>query len=122
MVCRRAVQSSLFHDSFSFFQLANALSQLDELIKDQKYAETSQTLAVSDFNAYNVCSINNDTNQAVKELSAPFKSYLSVPQVALIWARIQTLQGELRTKLDHEFDALYVRKFIFFDLTIPNHH
>ncbi|KAH8119366.1 Vps53-like protein, partial [Phellopilus nigrolimitatus] len=73
-----------------FQMLANALSQLDELIKDQKYAETSQTLA------------------AVKELSAPFKSYLSVPQVALIWARIQTLQGELRTKLDHEFDAFFL--------------
>ncbi|EJD03009.1 uncharacterized protein FOMMEDRAFT_108090 [Fomitiporia mediterranea MF3/22] len=70
--------------------LANALSQLEELIKEKKYVETSQTLA------------------AIKELSAPFKSYLSIPQIALQWARIQTLQGELRTRLDHDFDAFFL--------------
>ncbi|KAL5507261.1 VPS53 [Sanghuangporus vaninii] len=71
--------------------LANALSQLEELVKERKYAETSQTLA------------------AVKELSSPFKSYLPVPQIAVQWARIQTLQGELRTRLDHEFDAFFLQ-------------
>ncbi|THH07754.1 hypothetical protein EW145_g3172 [Phellinidium pouzarii] len=70
--------------------LANALSQLEELVKDNKYAEVSQTLT------------------AVKELSAPFKSCLSIPQIALLWARIQTLQGELRTRLDHDFDAFFL--------------
>lgn len=45
--------------------------------------------------------------QAVKELSAPFKPSLSIPRIALLWARLQTLQGELRTKIDHDFNALY---------------
>lgn len=44
----------------------------------------------------------------MKELSAPFKSFLSIPSVALLWARIQTMQGEIRAKLDKDFDALYV--------------
>ncbi|KAI5123978.1 hypothetical protein M0805_006390 [Coniferiporia weirii] len=70
--------------------LANALSQLEELVKEKKYDETSQTLT------------------AVKELSAPFRTCLSIPQIALLWARIQTLQGELRTKVDHDFDAFFL--------------
>ena len=44
----------------------------------------------------------------MKELSSPFKSYISIPQISVQWARIQTLQGELRTRLDQEFDALLV--------------
>ncbi|KLO18398.1 hypothetical protein SCHPADRAFT_993623 [Schizopora paradoxa] len=73
-----------------FQMLANATSQLDELVKEKKYSETSQSLA------------------AVKELSVVFKPYLSIPRIALLWTRIQKLQSELRTKLDHDFDAFFL--------------
>lgn len=88
--------------------VANALDQLDVLVQEKKYAETSQTLAVS-LIGYFLDNLKNrliSYLQAVKELSAPFKSYLGIPRVALQWARIQTLQGEIRSKLDREFDAL----------------
>ncbi|TDL24222.1 hypothetical protein BD410DRAFT_786323 [Rickenella mellea] len=73
-----------------FQMLANAISQLEEFIKEKKYADVAQTLA------------------AVKQLSSSFKPYLSVPRISQVWAHIQTLQGELRTKLDQDFDAFFL--------------
>ncbi|KAF7315688.1 hypothetical protein MIND_00084400 [Mycena indigotica] len=68
--------------------LANALTQLEDLVKDKKYAEVAQTL------------------DAVKQISASFKQYMSVQRISQIWKRIQDLQGEIRTCLDQDFDAL----------------
>ena len=46
--------------------------------------------------------------QAVKQLSLTFKQYTAVPAIAQVWRRVQDIQGELRTKVDADFDALYV--------------
>jgi vacuolar protein sorting-associated protein 53 len=54
----------------------------------KQYAEISQTLA------------------AVKQIAVSFKSYTSVHRMSQAWRRIQTIQGELRSMLDKEFDAL----------------
>ncbi|KII92548.1 hypothetical protein PLICRDRAFT_37313 [Plicaturopsis crispa FD-325 SS-3] len=71
--------------------LANALTQLDDLITEKKYADIAQTLA------------------AVKQLSASFKPYTSVHRISQVWTRIQQLQGTLRTHLDADFDAFYLQ-------------
>ncbi|KAJ7217738.1 Vps53-like protein [Mycena pura] len=70
--------------------LVNALTQLEDFVKEKKYGEIAQTLA------------------AVKQISASFKQYTSVQRIAQIWKRIQELQGELRTLLEHDLDALQV--------------
>ncbi|KIJ68088.1 hypothetical protein HYDPIDRAFT_173763 [Hydnomerulius pinastri MD-312] len=71
--------------------LVNALTQLEDQVKEKRYAEVAQTLA------------------AVKQISASFKSYTSVHRIMQIWKRIQQIQGEIRTQLDAEFDAFYLQ-------------
>ncbi|KAG9316811.1 Vps53-like protein [Chiua virens] len=74
--------------------LVNALTQLEEQVKEKKYAEVAHSLA------------------AVKQLSASFKSYTSVHRIMQVWKRIQQVQGEIRTQLDAEFDSLCVHVII----------
>ncbi|KAF8893571.1 Vps53-like protein [Infundibulicybe gibba] len=71
--------------------LVNALTQLDDLIVEKKYADIAQTLS------------------AVKQISASFKPYTSVPRIAQIWKRMQEVQGKLRTQVDQEFDNFYLQ-------------
>ncbi|KAJ7495902.1 Vps53-like protein [Mycena galericulata] len=71
--------------------LVNALTQLEDFVKEKKYGEVAQTLA------------------AVKQISASFKQYTSVQRISQVWKHIQELQGELRTHLDHDFDAFYMQ-------------
>ncbi|KAI0316499.1 Vps53-like protein [Amylostereum chailletii] len=71
--------------------LVNAMSQLDDYVKDKKYPEITQSLA------------------AVKEISASFKPYTSVPRIAQLCRRIQELQGEIRTILEADFDSFYLQ-------------
>ncbi|KAJ6594211.1 Vps53-like protein [Mycena capillaripes] len=71
--------------------LVNALTQLEDFVKEKKYGEIAQTLA------------------AVKQISASFKPYTSVQRISQVWKHIQELQGELRTHLDHDFDAFYLQ-------------
>ncbi|KAF9243086.1 Vps53-like protein, partial [Melanogaster broomeanus] len=71
--------------------LVNALTQLEDQAKEKRYAEVAQSLA------------------AVKQISSSFKSYTSVHRIMQVWKRIQQVQGEIRTQLDAEFDALYLQ-------------
>jgi len=71
--------------------LVNALTQLEDFVKEKKYSDIAQTLA------------------AVKQISASFKPYTSVERISQLWKRIQELQGELRSQLDADFDAFYLQ-------------
>ncbi|KAJ7902181.1 Vps53-like protein [Mycena olivaceomarginata] len=71
--------------------LVNALTQLEDFVKEKKYADVAQTLA------------------AVKQISVFFKPYISVQRISQVWKHIQELQGEIRTHLDHDFDAFYLQ-------------
>ncbi|KAF5385912.1 hypothetical protein D9615_002629 [Tricholomella constricta] len=71
--------------------LVNALTQLEDLVRDKKYSEVAQTLA------------------AVKQISATFKSYTAVQRVAQVWKRIQETQGDLRNQIDADFDAFILQ-------------
>lgn len=41
-------------------------------------------------------------------MSLTFKPYTAVPTIAQVWRRVQDIQGQLRTKVDTDFDALCV--------------
>ncbi|KAF8271309.1 Vps53-like protein [Lactarius quietus] len=69
--------------------LVHALSQLEDYVKDKKYSDITQSLS------------------AVKQISASFKPYTSVPRISQHWKRIQELQGEIRTLLESDFDTYY---------------
>ncbi|KAH9484873.1 Vacuolar protein sorting-associated protein 53-like protein [Psilocybe cubensis] len=71
--------------------LVNALTQLEDLIKEKKYSEVAQTLA------------------AVKQISSSFKSYTAVPRINRVWKHIQDVQARLKTQLDADFDAFYLQ-------------
>ncbi|OSD06968.1 hypothetical protein PYCCODRAFT_1431153 [Trametes coccinea BRFM310] len=71
--------------------LVNALSQLEDQIKERKYHDIVQTLA------------------AVKQIGASFKPYTSVQRIAQIWRRIQEIQTELRSMIDADWDKFYVQ-------------
>ncbi|KAJ6498983.1 Vps53-like protein [Mycena sanguinolenta] len=71
--------------------LVNALTQLEDFVKEKKYADVAQTLA------------------AVKQISAFFKPYTSVQRISQVWKHIQELQGDIRTHIDHDFDAFYLQ-------------
>ncbi|KAF9479029.1 hypothetical protein BDN70DRAFT_921489 [Pholiota conissans] len=72
--------------------LVNALTQLEDLMKEKKYSEVAQSLA------------------AVKQISdTSFKTYTSVPRINKVWKRIHEIQGQLRTQLDADFDAFYLQ-------------
>ncbi|PPQ89469.1 hypothetical protein CVT25_011995 [Psilocybe cyanescens] len=71
--------------------LVNALTQLEDLVKEKKYSEVAQTLA------------------AVKQISASFKSYTAVPRINRVWKHIQDIQTRLRAQLDADFDSFYLQ-------------
>ncbi|KAJ7497608.1 Vps53-like protein [Mycena latifolia] len=71
--------------------LVNALTQLEDSVKEKKYGEVAQSLA------------------AVKQISASFKQYTTIQRISQVWKHIQEIQGELRTHLDHDFDAFYLQ-------------
>ena len=81
---------------------------MEDLIKEKKYSEISQTLSVSLL----VCLQSPPrvivSSQATKQISASFKSYTAVPPIARVWKRMQEIQSQLRTQLDADFDSLYV--------------
>ncbi|KDQ27540.1 hypothetical protein PLEOSDRAFT_1104224 [Pleurotus ostreatus PC15] len=67
--------------------LVNALSQLEDLIKERQYGDIAQTLS------------------AVKQISSTFKPFSSIHRIAQILKRIQEVQGELRGMIDADFDT-----------------
>ncbi|KAG6819237.1 hypothetical protein H0H93_013895 [Arthromyces matolae] len=69
----------------------NALSQLEDLVKEKKYNEVSDTLAV------------------VKQIFTTFKTYTGVPRISQVWKRIQEIQGELRSLIEADFDAFILQ-------------
>ncbi|KAJ8597452.1 hypothetical protein M405DRAFT_454042 [Rhizopogon salebrosus TDB-379] len=71
--------------------LVNALTQLEDQVKEKRYSEVAQTLA------------------AVKQISTSFKPYTSVHRIQQVWKRVQQIQGEVRTQLETEFDAFYIQ-------------
>ncbi|KAI0266660.1 Vps53-like protein [Gloeopeniophorella convolvens] len=71
--------------------LVNSLSQLEDYVKDKKYSDITQSLSV------------------VKEISAAFKQYTSVPRIGQLWRRIQEIQGEIRSLLESDFDTYYLQ-------------
>jgi hypothetical protein len=83
----------------------NALTQLEDQVKEKRYSEVAQTLAVcvrlSRFTAALLTRL-----KAVKQISTSFKPYTSVHRIQQVWKRVQQIQGEIRTQLETEFDAL----------------
>lgn len=71
--------------------LVNAMTQLEDFIKERRYKEVSESLAT------------------VKEISATFKEYASVQRISQVLRRIQEIQGELRVQLDADFDAFFLQ-------------
>ncbi|KAF9446218.1 hypothetical protein P691DRAFT_761819 [Macrolepiota fuliginosa MF-IS2] len=71
--------------------LVNAMTQLEEYVKEKRYKEVSESLAT------------------VKEISATFKQYTSVQRISRVWKHIQEIQGELRMQLEVDFDAFYLQ-------------
>ncbi|GBE80590.1 predicted protein [Sparassis crispa] len=71
--------------------LVNALSQLEDQVRDKKYHEIIQTLA------------------AVKQIGASFKPYTSVQRISQILRRIHDIQNELRLKIDMDWENFYMQ-------------
>lgn len=71
--------------------LGNALTQLEDQMREKRYSEVAQTLL------------------AVKEISAAFKSYTTVPYIARLWKRVHQVTGEVRAQVDAEFEAFYLQ-------------
>lgn len=82
-------------------------------MKEKKYGEIAQTLAVRILKPRPVQISLTFHIQAVKQISGSFKPYTSVQRISQVWKHIQELQGEIRTHLDHDFDALQVVSSIF---------
>jgi hypothetical protein len=77
---------------------------LEDQAKEKKYGDVSQTLAVRFHLSF--CSNLLTRLQAVKQISASFKPYTSVHRINQVWRRVQQIQGEIRSQLEAEFDAL----------------
>ncbi|CCL98710.1 uncharacterized protein FIBRA_00714 [Fibroporia radiculosa] len=71
--------------------LVNALSQLEDQVKEKRYHEIIQTLA------------------AVKQIGVSFKPYTSIQRISQIWRRIQEIQGEIRLKIDSDWERFYTQ-------------
>ncbi|RPD57521.1 hypothetical protein L226DRAFT_503394 [Lentinus tigrinus ALCF2SS1-7] len=71
--------------------LVNALSQLEDQIKERKYQEIVHSLA------------------AVKQIGASFKPYISVHRISQLWRRIQEIQTELRSMVEADWDKFYMQ-------------
>lgn len=88
------VKRNLIHSTTTIKRLqmlVNALTQLEELMKEKKYAEVAQKLG------------------AVKQISVTFKSYTGVPRIAKLWKRINDVQGRLRNQLEEDFDSFFIQ-------------
>ncbi|TEB37202.1 hypothetical protein FA13DRAFT_1682098 [Coprinellus micaceus] len=88
------VKRNLIHSTTTIKRLqmlVNALTQLEDLMKEKKYAEVAQKLG------------------AVKQISATFKSYTGVPRIARLWKRINDVQGKLRNQLEEDFDSFFIQ-------------
>lgn len=88
------VKRNLIHSTTTIKRLqmlVNALTQLEDLMREKKYAEVSQKLG------------------AVKQISSTFKSYTGVPRIARLWKRINDLQGQLRNQLEEDFDNFFIQ-------------
>ncbi|KAK0462599.1 Vps53-like protein [Desarmillaria tabescens] len=72
--------------------LVNALTQLEDLLKERKYSEMAQTLSV----------------RPLKEIAVAFKPMISVPRVSQVWRQIQQVQGAIRTVVEADFDKFYL--------------
>ncbi|KZT29143.1 hypothetical protein NEOLEDRAFT_1056915 [Neolentinus lepideus HHB14362 ss-1] len=70
--------------------LVNALNQLEEQVVEKRYDEIINSLG------------------AVKEIAATFKSYTSIQRISQLWKRIQEVQGDLRTKIENDFEAYHL--------------
>ncbi|KAI0339913.1 hypothetical protein BDW22DRAFT_1414917 [Trametopsis cervina] len=71
--------------------LVNALKQLEEQVQENKYQDIAQTLA------------------AVKQITTSFRPYNAVQRISQLWRRVQEIQGELRTKIDADWDKFYAQ-------------
>ncbi|KAH9935765.1 Vps53-like protein [Fomitopsis serialis] len=71
--------------------LVNALSQLEDQVKDRKYHEIVQTLA------------------AVKQIGASFKPYTSIQRISQLWRRIQEIQNDVRQTIDADWEKFYMQ-------------
>ncbi|TFK53541.1 hypothetical protein OE88DRAFT_1655697 [Heliocybe sulcata] len=71
--------------------LVNALNQLEEQVSEKRYEDVVNSLG------------------AVKEIAATFKSHTSIQRISQIWKRIQEVQGDLRTKIDKDFEAYHLQ-------------
>ncbi|KAF5328679.1 hypothetical protein D9619_011656 [Psilocybe cf. subviscida] len=72
--------------------LVNALTQLEDLMKQKDYKEVAQSLS------------------AVTQISLAFKPYSSVLRIKQVLKRITDTQNALRTQLDTDFDAFYLQE------------
>lgn len=82
----------------------NALTQLQDFVKERKYADVAQSLAVGCTSICRLMEIAHSPLQAVKQLAASFKQGMGVPAIMQVLRRAQELQGEIRTQLDADFD------------------
>lgn len=46
--------------------------------------------------------------QAVKQITTSLRPYNAVQRISQIWRRVQEMQGELRSKIDADWDKLCV--------------
>lgn len=85
----------------------NALGQLEDQMKERRYHEIVQSLAVSCTIICCKVSCPYSTFQAVKQIGASFRPYTSVQRISQLWRRIQEIQTELRSMIDADWDKLY---------------
>lgn len=71
--------------------LVNAIGQLEEQMRENRYQDIAQTLA------------------AVKQITASFKQYNSLHRMNQISRRVQDIQNELRAKIDADWDKFYAQ-------------
>ncbi|OSX65954.1 hypothetical protein POSPLADRAFT_1177410 [Postia placenta MAD-698-R-SB12] len=71
--------------------LVNALSQLEDQVKENNYHEIVNSLA------------------AVKQIGTSFKPYTSIQRISQIWRRIQEIQVEIKSRIDADWDKFYVQ-------------
>lgn len=100
----------------------NALSQLEDQVKENNYHEIVNSLAVSQ--SHCVFMRLNHVVQAVKQIGTSFKPYTSIQRISQIWRRIQEIQVEIKSRIDADWDKLYAHMDVLADytLTIASSH
>lgn len=98
MLCTSHSQSQLY--------AVSALGQLDEQIRENRYSDIAQTLAVRNLGFTCHVKIELSVPQAVKQITASFKQYASLHRMTQITRRVQEIQNELRAKIDSDWDKL----------------